>query len=70
MKKLLLAALLLASCSPSGEGNQQSSPSAAPKVPQSPAEDAPPKEGRLGKLTGLYEGGKSEPRNQMCVVEG
>ncbi len=69
MKKLFLAALLLASCSPSGEGNQQSSTAAAPKAAE-PKGGERPKEGRLASLTGLYEGGKGEPRNQMCVIDG
>lgn len=71
MKKLLVAAVLLASCSGSDEseqmvggneaapavrGQNQSERSAAPEV--------------LATLTGLYEGGGREPRHQMCVVKG
>jgi hypothetical protein len=64
MKKLLITLLLLAACSQ--EGEQGGGNLVAPK--QKKVEPAQPP--RLGSLVGLYEGGDSQPRNQMCVVEG
>ena len=65
MKKLLIPLLLLAACSP--EGQQGEGNEAAPRR-QTKAEPAQPP--RIGTLVGLYEGGNSQPRHQMCVVEG
>lgn len=71
MKKLLVAALLLASCSGSDEPEQKvGGNSAAPAVQpegQSQRTEAPE---ALATLTGLYEGGDGKPRHQMCVVKG
>jgi hypothetical protein len=71
MKKLLVAALLLASCSGSDEtgkkaGGNKAASSGESQV-QSKAAEAPQS---LGTLIGLYEGGGREPRHQMCVVKG
>ena len=70
MKKLLIPLLLLSACSRQEDetkapptGNAAAvAPAAQPAAPA-----APP---RLGSLIGLYEGGGSGPKHQMCVVEG
>ena len=68
MKKLFAAALLLASCSSSGDADQKSEGNTAgPSARQGAPQDAP---GSLATLIGLYEGGGREPRHQMCVVQG
>ena len=68
MKKLLLAALLLASCS-SQEDNERGGEDGARAASNASQASAGASPGRIGTLAGLYEGGGS-PRNQMCVVEG
>jgi hypothetical protein len=70
MKKLLIALVLLASCSSSKEEGDHApkggdAPSAAADAPDPASSQA----GAIAGLTGLYEGG-GEPRNQMCVVKG
>ena len=71
MKKLLVAALLLASCSGSDDPQQKVGGNAAAPAAQmerqSERSEAPE---ALATLTGLYEGGGREPRHQMCVVKG
>jgi hypothetical protein len=66
MKKSLALLLLLAACNrsdaPADEGNA-AAPAAAP-----PAE-RPPAPAAEARLTGLYEGGAGERKNQMCIVE-
>ncbi len=68
MKKCIFLILLAAGCSgererqPSGGDDGAGAPAAAGAVR---AESAP---SRLATLTGLYEGGSSEPRHQMCIV--
>ena len=71
MKKLLVAALLLASCSASDDPEQKvGGNSAAPSAQmEGPSERSQPPEA-LATLNGLYEGGGREPRHQMCVVKG
>jgi hypothetical protein len=69
MKKFLLPALLLASCSPGGgqgegSGNGSVSASAARKAGVSA-----PSSGPITTLVGLYEGGSSQLPHQMCVVD-
>src|SRR3712207_6594514 len=66
MKTLLIPLLLLAACSQQ-EGQKESGNTAAPAARDEGGPAQPP---RLGTLVGLYEGGTSEPKNQMCVVEG
>ena len=71
MKKLMLAALFLASCSQSGEDDreQKSGSAVAPQPRSAPAAQPSAEKGEIASLVGLYEGG-GEPRNQMCVVKG
>ena len=71
MKKLLFAALLLASCSGSDEPEPKvDGNSAAPAVQREAQSDTSAAPTVLATLTGLYEGSGSEPRHQMCVVKG
>ena len=70
MKKLLPALIVLASCSSSGDGNDQAKTGNAQASASSTAQGSESRQpSRIGALTGLYEGG-GQPRNQMCVVEG
>jgi hypothetical protein len=71
MKKLLVAALLLASCSGSDDPEQKvGGNSAAPAAQTTAQSGSPGAPEALGTLTGLYEGGGREPRHQMCLVKG
>ncbi len=69
MKKTLLLFLLLAAC---GRGDAPADNQAAPG-PGAPAADGsrPPSAPKAAeaRLTGLYEGGTGEQKNQMCIVE-
>lgn len=69
MKKLLLAAFFLASCSSSEDSNRPEGGNSTQPAREEAAKGAPARPGTIAGLTGLYEGG-GEPRNQMCVVEG
>lgn len=66
MKKSLAFLLLLAACNradaPADEGNAAAPAAAAPAGrPSAAAAET--------RLTGLYEGGAGEQKNQMCIVE-
>jgi hypothetical protein len=67
MKKSLAFFLLLAACdrsdAPADRGNA-AAPAAAARPAAGPAAPAPD-----ARLTGLYEGGAGEQKNQMCIVE-
>lgn len=71
MKKVLLALALVSACSPGEEGqtgtSSGNSSAAAPKSAQPrPAGKAE----AIETLTGFYEGGQADRRDQMCIVEG
>jgi hypothetical protein len=70
MKKLFVAALLLASCSGSDDPAQKTGGNSAVAAQEPAQKGAPASPGALATLTGLYEGGGGEPRHQMCVVNG
>ncbi|MDP8913282.1 MAG: hypothetical protein M3N39_06880 [Pseudomonadota bacterium] len=71
MKKLLVAVLLLASCSGSDDPEQKvGGNSTAPAVQMEGRSERSERPEALATLTGLYEGGGREPRHQMCVVKG
>jgi hypothetical protein len=66
MKKSLALLLLLAACNrsdaPPDQGNASAPAAARPTArPAAPAPEA--------RLTGLYEGGAAEQKNQLCIVE-
>jgi len=65
MKRLLILLLLAAGCrqvehKEEGQGGNQIAAQPAGGAAQG---------GRITSLTGLYEGGQTEPRNQLCLVE-
>ena len=68
MKKLLIAFAILTGCSGGDDqqaggnaaGSSQGGGSARPRAPGA----------ELTTLTGLYEGGETNPRNQMCIIDG
>lgn len=63
MNKPLLALLFLAGCSGGdSEGANQAAPAAPPGA-------RPAGGGTLTSLTGLYEGGAVDPKNQLCMIE-
>lgn len=55
---------LLASCSGGGNDEGQGNQAAGPPNGAGGAG------GRITTLTGLYEGGDSQPPNQMCIIQG
>ncbi|HEV2745844.1 MAG TPA: hypothetical protein VGW34_00925 [Allosphingosinicella sp.] len=65
MRQLALVLALLAGCS---DGDSQSGNAAAPVAPA--AGKGAGEGGVLTSLTGLYEGGDADPRNQLCMVPG
>jgi hypothetical protein len=66
MKKSLLILLLLGSC---GRGDQPADNQAVPDSPAAPSASAGPPAAAAGRLTGLYEGGAGDQKNQLCLVE-
>jgi hypothetical protein len=58
MKRLILPLLLLAGC---GTGEQGDNATGAPEARKSAVQTA--------ELTGLYEGGSPQLRNQLCVID-
>ncbi|HEY6916380.1 MAG TPA: hypothetical protein VI381_01945 [Allosphingosinicella sp.] len=60
---LLLALLALAACSRGGEERSEGGKGA-------PAAPVFRPDGQLASLTGLYESGNRQARNQLCIVEG
>jgi hypothetical protein len=70
MKKTLLILLLLAACGRDDPAaNDQSAPG-GPAAHESAGRPAPASPGdSKTRLAGLYEGGSSAQKNQMCIVE-
>jgi len=68
MKKLLIAFAILTGCS-GGDEQQAGGNASAPAQGSSPARPRAPG-AALTTLTGLYEGGDVDPRNQMCIIDG
>ena len=67
---MFVALFVLASCSSGAEQRQGSgNQSAAAEQPPAATGAAPPAEARLTSLSGLYEGGKGDPKHQMCILE-
>lgn len=66
MKKLLIALVLLAGCS---RGEEQQGEGNAARPSGSGASSGPAAPGRIQTLTGLYEGGDVDPKNQLCMVD-
>lgn len=60
MRKLVLACLILAGCTGEESGGNQAAGAGAPG----------PRAGRITTLTGLYEGGQGDRKDQLCMVEG
>lgn len=70
MWKILVAVTLLASCSSGGEQRQASdNQSAAADQPPASKTGAASGQARLAGLAGLYEGGKGDPKHQMCILD-
>ena len=72
MKTLPFLLLLLAACSSEErEPRQQTGGKmTAPAARSAPQAERQRDEGSIGSLVGLYESGRGERRNQMCVVKG
>ncbi len=66
MKKLLIALVFLAGCSRGEEQQGGGNAAASAEGGTASAAGGP---GRLGTLTGLYEGGDVDPKNQLCMVD-
>jgi hypothetical protein len=70
MKKILLLLFLLAGCGrddPAADNRAAPAGSAGPAAAGDPP-GSPPK-AAASRLTGLYEGGSGNQKNQMCIVE-
>jgi hypothetical protein len=66
MKKSLLILLLLAGC---GRGDPPPDNRTSAETPAAGPRTAAPRGGAEERLTGLYEGGAGEQKNQLCIVE-
>ena len=66
MKKVLFLIALLAGC---GRGDQPADNSAMPDSRAPAAESKAPAAVPDTRLTGLYEGGAGDQKNQLCIVE-
>lgn len=66
MRYPLLIVLLLAAC---GRGDPQADNSAAADSRAPAAESKAPAPAPDARLTGLYEGGSGEQKNQLCMVD-
>ena len=69
MWKILVAVTVLASCSSGEEQRQGSGNQSAAAEQPAPKAGAAPAKRRLTRLAGLYEGGKGDPKHQMCILD-
>lgn len=70
MHKSLIALVLVAGCGGSKPAGNQASPPAAVAAGQVPDAQAPERDGASAtSLAGLYEGGRADRPNQLCMIE-
>lgn len=71
MRPWPIALLLLAGCGGADDqaGNNAAAPGPAAEAPDGGAKGAAPTAIGSGRLTGLYEGGSGERRDQLCIVD-
>ena len=69
MKKLLIVLMLLTGCKQSTDGGEAGNQVGGPGQQASSGGRAGGG-GRLTELVGLYESGRGQQKNQMCIVEG
>jgi hypothetical protein len=67
MNKPLIVLVLLAGCGPAGPGNDTVAGNGA--SPETAAREAAEQAVATARLTGLYEGGQPDRRDQLCIIE-